>query len=327
MGATKRLQMKKNRKMRIPFYKYINGLMLLLCIIALAACSGDDEDMDSIAGEAIGFECQTGTLRNTSATTGDMQYFRVSAIWDKDGGGYQSFMNNQLVERNGSDWVYSPVRYWPVYGQVSFFAYSPAISSGLSSFDINNTDNKITIGYKVPGEGELQEDFLVATALERTNSPVHLQFEHALASAGFWAKTSDTGTSYRINKITLKNLNSTGTLTGMAVNTITSWAWGGISAPADYEVYLKYAFDVPAAYDQAGSMMVLPQVTGNDFEIIVTYNDTKTARYTLDSGFEFEMGKKYSFYLEIGGTSFEGAQGRNNDYPVSIKYSIDEHIY
>lgn len=308
--------------MRIPLYKYINGLVLLLCAMTLVACSGNDGDTDIVTGKAIGFECRTEATKSVKTTANDMQYFRVSAIWDKGGSGYESFMGNQLVERDGANWVYSPVRYWPSYGSVSFFAYSPAISLGMQSFTISNADNEVTFGYKVPSDGQSQEDFLVATALEKTDNPVQLQFGHALASARFLAKTTDTSTSYRINKITLEKLNSTGTLTGRVVAGITTWAWSGISLLTDYEVYQKYAFEVPETYNEVGSLMVLPQVINNGFKIVITYNDTEIITNTLDPGFEFEMGKKYSFYLIIGDTSFSGTQGQIKNSPI-IEYSID----
>lgn len=302
--------------MRIPFHK----LALLVCVVVLAACSGDDESPDIATGEAIGFECQTGSLKSTNALTGDMQYFRVSAVWNRAGAGYDSFMNNQLVERSGTGWVYSPVRYWPSYGLVSFFAYSPAISSGLKSFDINNSNNVVTIGYEMHGDSELQEDFLVAAALEKTDNPVQLQFEHALAAVEFWAKTSDTNTSYRINKITLKNLNGKATLTGMPSGGITAWAWNGTPVLADYEVYQKYAFEVSATYEELGGLMVLPQVIGSNFGIEITYNNTETVTHTLNAGFEFEMGKKYAFYLEMGNAFLSKSNAWSEKFSIDIRH-------
>lgn len=284
--------------MRIPIRKHVNGLILLLCAMMLAACSGEDDNADIATRKAIGFECHT---KGVKTTANDMQFFRVSAIWAKGDSKYEWFMNNQLVERDGTSWAYSPTRYWPSHGSVSFFAYSPAISSGLQlPFVVSDTDNKVTFDYKVPTDNDSQEDFLVATSLEKTDNPVHLQFEHALASARFWIRSIDANSSFRINKITLKNLNSTGTLTGTAIAATTSWAWSDISTPDNYSIEQKYPLELQTTtHIDVGSLMVLPQIISNSFEIEITYNNTETTTHTLSSGFEFEMGKKYSFYIDM----------------------------
>lgn len=279
------------------------GIVFFL-ITTFSGCSDDN----TIEENAIGFDCSTATLRATETTLNNLQYFRVTAVWAMGGGEYSRFMDKLLVEKQGADWVYSPERYWPNTGSVSFFAYSPASSSCVHSFSVNNATNEVVIEYEVPTDPLEQEDFMVATSLEKTGNPVQLDFEHALSFATFHARHTVADSTFRINEIKLVNLYSVGKLTGTANGTTTVWAWdSGSSALKDYAVYQKYAFEVPyQTYGEIGNLMILPQTIDSNFEIVITYN-YNTFACKLSDSFEFEAGKRYVFYLDLN----EAATVRN----------------
>ncbi|WP_163175486.1 fimbrillin family protein [Bacteroides sp. 51] len=306
------------------------AVLFLLVVLFFAGCSAEDTDIgNGTNGEAITFSCSTTPDMRASETTADnMQYFRVSAIWNKGGvNNYASFMDNQLVEKQGDGWVYSPTKYWPGYGTVSFFAYSPATSSGMNteSFQINNTDNKVTINYEVNTDYQRQEDFMVATNLDSKSNPTRLNFKHVLSAAKFMVRGNEydndgkVTATFRVKEIKLVNLHSQGILVGTAgEETITgktsNWAWSVLpESTKTYTVYQKYPIDTPEdeTYIEIGDMIVLPQepkkdivTPANSFKIIITYNvvgssTDKTTEFTLADDFIFEMGRKYTLYLNL----------------------------
>lgn len=313
------------------------GIVLLLAmILLLGGCSKDTE----ITGDAIVFTCWATKVRDSKAVTAtenNMQYFRVSAVWNKSGMGYDAgFMSNQLVEKQGTNWVYSPIKYFPNYGSVNFFAYSPAISSGLQSFAIDNTTyDAVAIAYHVSTNPLLQEDFVAASLLNKSDNStaVQLDFKHVLSQIEFQAKGVSGDTVFVIEKIELHNLDSAGSLTGTS-----SWSWTDNTAPSEktavYTVYQDAPLQLTNDFQSLtnahiGNLMILPQevtagangdgttqtppdLSSGFFYIAVTYTahhtsdpnsgNNITAYYTLGTTtepFEFKMGEKYTFYLTL----------------------------
>lgn len=287
-------------------------VLFLPIILLLAGCTNENTGIDEGTGDAIAFDCSTTpNMRAAETTTDNMQYFRVSAIWDKAGTGYATFMNNQLVEKQEDEWVYSPIKHWPGYGSVSFFAYSPATSSGMESFQINKDDNTVTIGYKVSKEYQQQEDFIVATNLDSDSNPIRLDFKHVLSNITFRVrgKDEDSGATLRVKEITLSNVYGEGTLIGAAnENKLTTWQWE-LSGLTEYSVYQKHPIETPSLdseYVEIGDLMVLPQKPGTSFEITVRYDvvggtagDSFTNYIAFNDDLEFEMGNKYTLYLDL----------------------------
>lgn len=286
------------------------ALLFLLSVLFLAGCSDEDADIDNIVGKhTIDFNCQTqsltGDLRIAETTIDNLQYFRVSAIWNKDGVNYESYMNKQLVEKQGNNWVYSPIRYWPSSGSISFFAYTPATSSGIEYLQLDTTINQITIEYHLSTDHQQQEDFMVATSLERTSSPVKLNFEHALSFVKFKAYSELPDTTFRIKEIKLANLHSKGVITGLPSGSTSTWLWYEPLDLTDYIVYQKYPFETQnITYKEVGNLMVVPQVPDSTFKITIAYdvietNESKISEHTFDDDLVFEMGKMYTFYMRF----------------------------
>lgn len=279
---------------------------LLLMTLSFAGCSNEDTGIDyGTDGDAITFDCSTSKSRVPETTADNMQYFRVSAVWNKAGTGYAKFMDNQLVEKQGNDWVYSPIKYWPGYGSVSFFAHSPATSSGMESFQISDATNTVSIGYKVDPNYQRQEDFMVATNLDNASNPIRLDFKHMLSTVRFQARGNDNGATFRIKEIKLSNVYGEGILTGTATGTTSTWAWS-VSGLTDYIVYQKHPIETQDPdYVEIGDLMVLPQKPDTDFKITVVYDvvgipgDRSTEYTTLNPDLAFKMGNKYTFYLDL----------------------------
>lgn len=288
--------------------KTLGTVGFLWLVLLFAGCS--QEELGQETDEyAIAFDCSSTQLRASETTIDNMQYFRVSAVWNKGDNSYESFMDNQLVEKWNNSWVYSPVKHWPAYGRVSFFAYSPASSSGMETESVllDSATNQLSFRYKVSTDYQEQEDFMVASNLNKTKNPVQLTFTHALSIARFKIRSKDTNTRVLIKNIQLNKLYSKGRLIGTANGSTSNWGWDlDTSSQEEYLVTPQYPFEAEnVTYREVGSLMVLPQTPAdNNTEIIILYdivggavNQTETLQF--DTDFVFKMGRSYTFYLEL----------------------------
>lgn len=240
------------------------------------------------------------------------------------------FMCNQQVQWDSSQsaWVYSPVKEWPEWDNVSFFAYAPyaeaAGKSNITALPTAETTGAPVISFAVDEAIDKQIDFLYADA--KTNiskQTVQFNFNHALSRIGFKAKlTGDAGNkgSVTINKITFKssalatsgkfNL-QTGEWTESSPgemeytfeasnfetgsNTLTLPASGEASDPVLLTGNGNYLMLIPTGKDKNAKM----EITVNYTE---TLEDGTKTNITFTNPFEyaFEQGKAYNFVLSIG---------------------------
>lgn len=256
-------------------------------VLLLGACSDSEpsgnDNLPTEGTEVIGFRSITEKTRALETEETNITNFRVSAVWERDAasGDYEpAFMNNVKVERSGTSWLYSPQRYWPQGGMVDFFGYSPANSVGVNSFTISGAAyDKVTIDYTVTTDHRMQEDFLVASALDKTANPVLMNFRHALSQIEFRARSTAHGVTFRIRNIELVNLDRTGTYTGTVTtpeDTEMDWSWSDNTSATEktetYTLYMPKPFTVsyPAAAIEVpefesltdasvGNLMILPQ--------------------------------------------------------------------
>lgn len=196
-------------------YQY---LLIVLGVILFAACSSEENTLS--AGSNIPVEFGTYVGRTTSATRagtiGAMNLAKLRQTGfgifcqhqDKSDFEYSKsfdFLFNQKVEYSGSNWTYSPIKYWPneTADKLSFFAYAPYIpladietekdasteynylfmsSSGMRS------DNTYIL-YQTSTDTEQTVDLLYATLMDEPKPAIGtrllFQFHHALARLGF----------------------------------------------------------------------------------------------------------------------------------------------
>jgi hypothetical protein len=133
--------------------------------------------------------------KGVSITTDNLQDFYVYAYTEDD----VIFMENQIVQRDGDNWTYSPKKYWPD-GTLDFFAYD------ISKFNRNNIRNIVCSTDKESGEysfsfyyalppsdiyqnidAENQSDFIFAIepSRSREDGSVTFHFKHLLSSILF----------------------------------------------------------------------------------------------------------------------------------------------
>ena len=201
-------------------------------------CSNDNEIESadaSVLGE-IGFRAytskgETKAGATTGGVSGNFSNFKVYGNWND--GTYKSYIVGQIVEKSGSDWIYSPKRFWPASGDVDFYAYSPATSVNVA---FTNTLAAPTFVYTIPVAFNQQEDLLVAKKKNAGSGDdagaVTLPFDHALSQFVFEARGVVDGLNYTVNKIELLQINSTATFDYAAV----APGWGSYATPTTYTV-------------------------------------------------------------------------------------------
>lgn len=317
--------MQTNNKYKINSWRTV---LFLLLVLSFTACSKEHiGTVDGTDEKTISFDCMAKNLRVTETTSDNLQYFRVSAEWKKESAVFESFMDNQLVEKQGDTWVYSPVKQWPGYGSVSFFAHSPATSSGLEYFKMLDASDETYIEYTVDTNYSRQEDFMVALNFRKKENPVLLKFEHLLSKLNFHVCSNSSDTIFRIKKIKLTNLCSKGVSTGVISDTKTTWHWYEQVDPKDYVVYQKYAFETQdSSYREIGSLMVLPQPYPENGKIaieveydIVGTSETGTLEYVLNNEFLFDAGIRYTFLLKLSTASKKRSAAKT---PVRLDVDI-----
>lgn len=195
-------------------YNKLHWLALVpMLLLVLVSCSGSEElfgnDGQILESKTpVSFSAvdnwNTLSSRGNTVTSfhqgdaiGVFAYYRPRKEWGDD---VQEFMINQKVVYDGSNWNYSPVKYWPeTGGDVVFYAYAPYDSN--KSLDIvlstgkNKKGNPVGLAYNVSNDVEKQED-LLCVEKELTylcashDEMVTFPFSHMLSRLVFSAKAS-----------------------------------------------------------------------------------------------------------------------------------------
>ncbi len=138
----------------------------------LAGCSKSETFVKNYDEDAVSFGAYSGRTITKAGPTDDMNLdalkslgFGVFATYSGTADYSEAtndFMYNQLVNHNGTEWTYSPIKYWPnpTNGQaadaqkVSFFAYAPyaeptgaADEVGITGFSIDGTTKHNMLSY------------------------------------------------------------------------------------------------------------------------------------------------------------------------------------
>lgn len=169
----------------------------IISFLLFTAC---DKEISTEAGQdTIGFNIEAitrGSIQNTDNLPG----FGVFAYYHATGGFNEAistpdYMYNISVQKNASDWVYAPLRYWPLNGSLSFFAYAPHSSETGGALSLSSETNAgpPILTYTVSDNVAQQFDLLAATPVYATtdkSNKVHFEFNHALSRINFDAKLS-----------------------------------------------------------------------------------------------------------------------------------------
>ena len=323
------------KKKRIFF-----GLFLLAVAGLWTGCSNDDEVANTSRDkQAISFYVQSGTpILRAGGTT--ESYVNAFVVYGTDNeavaNSLPNIFNGITVARqagSANTFDYNPKKYYSEgAANAVFAAYSPVSKFISGTSFVFGTG--FSFNYTVPAPGSqgtgntAQEDLLVAGITAATPTPtVHFAFQHALARI-FVKATSALSETVTIKGLTLKNLHSSGTITGTpAAGTPweypAAWNWATSGARTyDYSYELADAGMAVQANQTTPilvtsmeqGMMIIPQdivntgddVTADDFALEVVYDlanlTGKVAYIYLTDGYSFEMGNQYAITIDFNPT-------------------------
>ena len=178
--------------------------------VMMASCSKDASNSDFSQnaiefGTYLGRDAQTkGAITDTDTLKkgfGITAFYTGKASWAEYGKNHApNFMYNQQVTyTDGTNWSYSPVKYWPTMDneKISFFAYAPYNAAGITLPAANANTNVTTLTFEVQS-AEKMVDFVTAQVIdaEQANQaaggadPILFNLKHELSRIAFEAKTS-----------------------------------------------------------------------------------------------------------------------------------------
>lgn len=343
------------------YKKFFMGIAAMAAL-TLVSCSSDDLNSlsdNSSKNEDISFDGYLGrsavAVNGTRGSVVDLNALKSSSELDKKGFGVfgyystkdhsapeQSFdanlFNNERVTcpKDGTDWTYSPLKYWPAQGHIDFYAYAPFESGKTLNKKVSATPTTTTPTFDFTVENNVtdQTDLLWANAENQTkeknsSDKVKFQFAHALSRLGYSVKLKE---AYSDATITLKKI----TLAGSADEATKAFYTKGTidlsKASSSEGLWTNQSSDKQnfnwSSSDKTLSnaetknldneyLFVIPQKfkTGSDklYVIVaytITYNNGSakpTVSYNVSEqlSYDFEQGKAYKINLTIGLTPIE----------------------
>lgn len=189
------------------------------CLAALTACSASDGIPEPADG-AIRFDNRNGQAyidrpaRGVQTDDNTLAEFGVFAYYSPTGGydaaaSRPDYMYDVRVTRPEGVWTYTPLKYWPAEGVVSFFAYTPCDTG--ADISVECTTGAPVVTYAVADDVAAHRDLMLsAPALDRTKDggKVPLVFRHALACVAFEACVNASlaaDAAFRVKEIHLGN--------------------------------------------------------------------------------------------------------------------------
>lgn len=166
---------------------YFMGL-IACAALTMTGCSNDEINTPQQSQEKNAIKFSTYLGRNaqgsrgteTSTTSIKTSGFGVLAYYTEQNNfadannNKPNFMWNQQVTYKGTNWVYTPVKYWPtkVGDKVSFFAYAPYVKNGNNNGIVlsgNSETGAPTATITLPDDLSQTIDFVAAVQMNKTH--------------------------------------------------------------------------------------------------------------------------------------------------------------
>ncbi len=175
----------------------------------------------------------------------------------------------------------SPVL-WSSIGADSLSLYAFAPQSIAS--EVTYTNNAASFTYTADTDVTKQKDIIAASRTVKSgyNSPVHLDFNHALVAICFKTELAD------VKSVTVSNVYNKG------IYTI------GKGWTVDETSKLSYTVSGSDISDAKNTLMLIPQTLPEDAEIILEFNDNTTISTSI-AGKEWKPGKMITYSLKKKG--------------------------
>lgn len=183
--------------MKRNIYSY-SKLWMIFFVLMGAACTNQVEDVIPVSGQPIEFSVQSDwkEIPNTRLNDGKTQFeagnkIQIFGFHKSLSGDEVKFMysvgepaRGQIVTFDGTNWNYSPKRFWPKEGTLDFYASCP-------EYSVLNEEDKMT--YVQPDFNPLGVDLLWGLATDRKCAEaetVPIWMVHALARVNIFFDSS-----------------------------------------------------------------------------------------------------------------------------------------
>lgn len=233
-------------------------------MLALASCSQDELTSVNRDGDEIAFSVVTNKGTRAADVYCNNNLPGSFKVWASltNGSTTSGYMGgDEITYTTEGKWVNSGgTRYWPNDGALSFYAIT-----GGSNLTIEEGGKKIT-NYTVKTNVSEQEDILYAAALNKTkaqdgNSPVTMNFRHAMSQIVFKAKNINPRLYVKVSEVRVCHLANSGSFTfnqsteapfvdheGVNTNSNATGSWGtALSGNANYGVTLTTPVALPGS--------------------------------------------------------------------------------
>lgn len=121
-----------------------------------------------------GTETNDASIKSENCGFGVLAYYTKKTDFANADKPKPNFMWNQKVTHNGTNWEYTPVKYWPtkVGDKVSFFAYAPYVEGGDANGIVlsgNSVAGTPTATITLPDDPSETIDFVAAVQMNKTH--------------------------------------------------------------------------------------------------------------------------------------------------------------
>ena len=318
------------------YKKFFMGIAAMAAL-TLVSCSSDDLDSfsdNSSKNEAISFDGYLGrsavAVNGSRGSVVDIPALKNTDTDEKGFGvfGYystedhsapeQSFdanlFNNERVTcpKDGADWTYSPLKYWPAQGHIDFYAYAPYVANKALK-KTTGADPKITscIDFSVPSTITDQTDLLWANAENQTkanhststDNKVKFQFAHALSRLGYTVKLNKAVPASEAT-ITLKSITLAGSSDGTSKNAF----------------YKNGTINLAKATDATDATGLWEAVTSDDNK--QNFNWSSSNKTLNNAVSDAEIKNPDNEYLFVIPQDFSAGNANNDELYVVVEYTI-----
>ena len=269
----------------------VNTIVLALCV---ASCGSNQRpgidystynpEPDTCSPLIVDVGVEKVTRAMDVLTMVNLTDFDVSAIWNYNALPENKwYMKQKKVTKPSTEWVTTPMSYWTVTGNLSFFMYAPSASTVDGITPVYSTTGMPGIIY-TPNPDNINDmpDLCVARPVLNSTKEigsVPAVFHHTLTQIWFdmnYEGTPPSGYSVKVENVKLRNIIGTRTATYTTVPPYFEWSGGTPDADYELNLPLKPATEIPIQ-NSLGRLYLIPQTLDPSACIEITYSFFDTA--------------------------------------------------
>ena len=237
--------------------------------------------------------------------------------------------NNQLVTTDGTEWTYTPLKYWEKSSKYDFYAVFPYDVE--QSFDQDTRLFSIS-DFTVQNDAKDQTDIMIAHRITGYNpyNIVNFVFSHALSDVSFYLKTSSDFDTYGISKVLVSSFDVTGLYSkgSFEQEDWSSNVFTGAWTPDVESVYdmpevtrKEYVINSTSPLTLAQDLLLLPQAFTANAKMNISFKLIYTDG--TESSFSRTIALKTIKGIKTGGTAKEAIAKWNPNYKYNYTIAIN----